>query len=406
MGETTRMAVLQREYGRRTLLRQIRLAGRIPRIELARLTGMSRATVTTITAELLQSGLIEEIPRPEDQDTRRGRPRVDLGIRGAAHALAGAKISQRQLSLVLLDFEGNQLAELETRMPAARQTPADLAGIFCRAVGDLAKLAGMTPDAISGIGLGIAGIVQAAEGFVYWSPSLTERNVGLGEILTRRLNRPVFVDNDANLVAVAEQTFGLGQAHSDFIVVTIESGVGMGLVINGELYRGTRGCGAEFGHTKVHLDGALCRCGQRGCLEAYVADYALLREAMTVQGDDPAAPAATRIEHLLAAARGGDGAARSIVDRAGRMFALGLANLVNIFDPELIILAGEQMQFDHLYADEVIAAIRKSIVQIDKAPPEVVIHKWGNLMWARGAAAYALDKVSDLALADLGESGG
>jgi predicted NBD/HSP70 family sugar kinase len=404
MGTMVRMAVLQREYGRRTLLRQIRLAGQIPRIELANLTGMSRATVTTITAELLQSGLIEEIARPEtDQDTRRGRPRVDLKIRGAAHALAGAKISHRRLSLVLIDFEGEQLAALEIEMPAVRLSPDDLADAIARAVADLAQRAGLTLEAISGVGLGIAGIVQAAEGFVYWSPSLTQRNVSFGDILTRRMGRPAFIDNDANLVAVAEQTFGLGQSHSDFIVVTIESGVGMGLVINGEIYRGTRGCGAEFGHTKVHLDGALCRCGQRGCLEAYVADYALLREAMTVPGDDPAASSAVRLENLLCAARSGDSTARSIVDRAGRMFALGLANLVNIFDPELIILAGEQMQFDHLYADEVIAAIRKSIVQIDKAPPEVVIHKWGNLMWARGAAAYALDKVSELALSELGD---
>ena len=143
-------------------------------------------------------------------------------------------------------------------------------------------------------------------------------------------------------------------------------------------------------------------CGQRGCLEAYVADYALLREAATLPGDDPSALPAARIEALLEAARRGDATARSIVDRSGRMFALGLANLVNIFDPELIILAGERMQFDHLYAEEVIAAMRRSIVQVDKPAPEVVIHKWGNLMWARGAAAHALDNVAELALMALG----
>lgn len=399
------MAVLAREYGRRALLKHIRRAGRIPRIELADQTGISRATVTTITAELLQNGLIEEIDRPGgESDTRRGRPRVDLKIRGAARLVAGVKISNRKLSLVLLDFEGTQLATWETSIERDALPCAGMAEAITRAVAALARTAGRSIRDISGVGVGIAGIVQAAEGVVYWSPSLTERNVDFGAILSRRLERPVFIDNDANLVAVAEKTFGLGQNHSDFIVVTIESGVGMGLVIGGELYRGTRGCGAEFGHTKVHLDGALCRCGQRGCLEAYVADYALLREAMTVPGDDPTAPPAARIEALLSAARTGDATARSIVGRAGRMFALGLANLVNIFDPELIILAGEQMRFDHLYADEVIAAMRNSIVQIDKAPPEVVIHKWGDLMWARGAAAYALDNVSELALAGLDDN--
>lgn len=399
------MAVLQREYGRRRLLNQIRGSGPVPRIELSDLTGISRATVTTITAELLQSGLIEEVPRSQDDtDARRGRPRVDLKICGSARLVAGVKISNRQLSLVLLDFEGTQLGELETEIEKPVHAPDELANILTDAVEQLAQHAGYQLSDISGVGLGIAGVVKADKGFIYWSPSLSERNVEFGRILGQRLGRPAFVDNDANLVAVAEKNFGLGRSHSDFIVVTIESGVGMGLIINGDLYRGTQGCGAEFGHTKVHLDGALCRCGQRGCLEAYVADYALLREAQTMPGAQTDDGANQQIEALLSAARGGDATAKRIVERAGRVFALGLANLVNIFDPELIILAGEQMQFDHLYAETVIQEMRKSIVQVDKSPPEVVIHKWGNLMWAHGAAAYALDNVSDLALEELGEN--
>lgn len=398
------MAVFQREYGRRTLLQHIRRAGCIPRIELAEGTGISRATVTTITAEFLQDGLIEEVARDEaGSDARRGRPRVDLKIRGAARLVVGVKISTRALSLVLMDFEGSKLGALETELMRSVFAPADLATAIRAAVVDLADNAGHHLTDISGIGVGIAGVVQASGGLVHWSPSLTQRNVEFGAMLTDVIGVPAFVDNDANLVAVAEKAFGLGQAHSDFIVVTIESGVGMGLVIGGDLYRGARGCGAEFGHTKVHLDGALCRCGQRGCLEAYVGDYALLREALTIPGTDPGTAPGLRIEALLSAAKTGDVTAKSIVDRAGRMFAMGLANLVNIFDPQLIILAGEQMQFDHLYAEAVIQEMRKSIVQIDKPPPEVVIHKWGNQMWAQGAAAYALDKVSEIALAELGE---
>ncbi len=401
------MAVLQREYGRRTLLRQIRLAGQIPRIELANQTGISRATVTTITAELLRNGLIEEVERVgTGPDSKRGRPRVDLRVRGAAHLVVGVKISSRTMSLVLLNFEGARLAALETDLEVSVFSPADLAITIRDAVSDLAGSVGYDASEISGVGVGIAGVVQATSGFVHWSPSLSSRNVEFGAELSSVLGTPAFVDNDANLVAMAEKTIGLGKSHTDFIVVTMENGVGMGLVIGGELYRGTRGCGAEFGHTKVHLDGAMCRCGQRGCLEAYVGDYALLREAMTMPGADPRAEASASIEALLEAARAGDPMARSIVERAGRMFAMGLANLVNIFDPQLIILAGEQMQFDHLYAESVITEMRKSIVQIDKAPPEVVIHKWGDQMWAHGAAAYALDQVFELALAELGENAG
>lgn len=231
------------------------------------------------------------------------------------------------------------------------------------------------------------------------SPSLTERNQPFQKIAEAEIGCPVFVDNDANVVAMAEMLFGEGRNVQDFIVVTIEAGVGAGIVLGGELYRGTRGSGGEFGHTKVQLDGALCRCGQRGCLEAYVADYALLREAAV--GPTNSHTTARQINELLQAARNGDETAQSIVNRSGRMFSMGLANLINIFDPELIILAGERVQFDHLYADEVLAATRRQSVQIDLPPPEIVIHKWGDLMWARGAGAFAIHGVSDMALQEL-----
>jgi predicted NBD/HSP70 family sugar kinase len=391
----------QREQGRRLLLREIERHGRIPRIDLSEVTGISRATVTTITADLLRDGLISEVPREVDADTRRGRPRVDLKINGAAHMVAGIKVSDTSISLMLLDFEGTQLAELEVPMPKGAKPSAELALLIKAATTSLVALTGKTMADLSGIGVGLAGVVDAQNGTVYWSPSLQDSNINFRDVLSDAIGVPAYLDNDANLVAMAEKSFGLGREHSDFIVVTIESGVGMGIVLNNQIYRGTRGCGAEFGHTKVQLEGAMCRCGQRGCLEAYVADYALVREAESVGLIPPDTPRDLRIETLLAAAKDGTPMAEKIVQRAGRMFALGLANLVNIFDPELIILSGEQMQFDHLFAQEVIEAMRTSIVQIDKPPPDVVIHKWGNLMWARGAAAYALDFVHEMAAKDI-----
>ena len=395
------MSVNQREIGRRKLLGEIRRQQRVPRIDLSELTGISRATVTTITAELLREGLIEEVSSDlGEKDSKRGRPKVDLKIRGAARLIAGAKISHKTISLVLLDFEGTQLAAHEAELEEAVMPTEDMTVVLADLLEVLARKMGLSRADIAGFGLGIAGIVDAPRGFVHWSPSLDSRNVMLGDILGRGLGIPVFIDNDANLVAMAEKSFGLGVGHNDFIVVTIESGVGMGIVINNEIYRGTRGCGAEFGHTKVQLEGALCRCGQRGCLEAYAADYALTREAMMASGE----AAEREVEDILRAAKEGDEMAASIVSRAGRMFAMGLANIVNIFDPERIILAGEQMQSSHLYAEEVIEGMRKLIVQVDKAPPEVVVHKWGNLMWARGAAAYALEKVSENALLEMAEN--
>ncbi|APX10349.1 ROK family transcriptional regulator [Tateyamaria omphalii] len=389
----------QKVESRRLLLREISQHGPVPRIDLAEHTGISRATVTSVTADLLRGGLIEEVPRESRSDeSARGRPRVDLKIAGGAHLIAGLKVSNASISLVLLDFDGVDVMDHECVIPMGRLAPDALAGHIRSGLADLADKAGRRLSDISAVGVGLAGVVDAEHGLVYWSPSLNQRNVPFGDVLREALGVSVYVDNDANLVAMAELTFGLGKSHSDFIVITIESGVGMGMVLGGQLYRGTRGCGAEFGHTKVHLDGALCRCGQRGCLEAYVADYALVREASSVGGMSLTTPTNQAVATVLRAAKNGDPTARTVVDRASKMFAMGLANLVNIFDPELVILAGEQMQFDHLYADTVIEEMRKSIVEIDKPAPEVVVHKWDNLMWARGAAAYALEFVQDTAV--------
>ncbi|MFL4468804.1 ROK family protein [Tateyamaria armeniaca] len=389
----------QKVESRRLLLREISQRGPVPRIDLADRTGISRATVTSITAELLRGGLIEEVPRDSSSDeTPRGRPRVDLKIAGRAHLIAGLKVSDVSISLVLMDFEGADVAFHEHAIAPRRYTPDALADEVYQGLARLSEKAQCALSDISGVGVGLAGIVDAGNGLVYWSPSLDRRNVPFGAVLSERLGIAAYVDNDANLVAMAELTFGIGKNHSDFIVITIESGVGMGMVLGGHLYRGTRGCGAEFGHTKVHLDGALCRCGQRGCLEAYVADYALVREAHSVGNVAQMAPTSKAVTAVLAAAREGDPTARTVIERAGKMFALGLANLVNIFDPELVILAGEQMQFDHLYADAVIEQMRKSIVDIDKPAPDVVVHKWDTFMWARGGAAYALEFVQDTAV--------
>ncbi|MEP3783835.1 ROK family protein [Ascidiaceihabitans sp.] len=396
----------QREQGRRVLLRAIERHGPIPRIDLSQVTGISRATVTTTTADLLREGLIEEVPRQDGAETSRGRPRVDLKLRGNAHCVAGIKVSDTTISVMLSDFVGTELASVDVDLPKGPNAADALADRIANVVQTLAESIGKNLSDLSGVGVGLAGIVDAQNGTVYWSPSLSARNINFRDILSLRMGVPAFLDNDANLVAMAEKSFGLGRGHSDFIVVIIESGVGMGIVLNDQIYRGTRGCGAEFGHTKVQLAGALCRCGQRGCLEAYVADYAMLREAASVGAIDQTLSPTKQFEQLLAAAKAQDPTAETIVARAGHMFALGLANLVNVFDPELIILAGEQMKFDHLYAEEVIAEMRKSIVQIDKAPPEVVIHKWGNQMWASGAAAYALDFVYDMAAKDVREDAG
>ncbi|WP_368484069.1 ROK family protein [Phaeobacter sp. HF9A] len=387
----------QRENGRQQILDVIRTTESIARIDIAKATGMSPATVTSITAELLSAGLIEEVAPDASAESRRGRPRVALRICGKARLIAGIKVSHHLISAVLTDFVGEELASHEMPLSQGRMPVQDLCTQILRTLEIACQKGNLSINDLSGVGVGIAGMVDAERNFVYWSSSLDERNVSLGDALAQVLPCPVFLDNDANLVAKAEHLFGEGRTCENFIVITIEHGVGMGIVIDGKIYRGSRGCGAELGHTKVHLEGALCQCGQRGCLEAYVGDYALLREANLSSGGARHATLAS----LFEAAQNGDAVARSILDRARRMFAMGLANVVNIFDPSKIILAGARLSFDHLYSDKVIEEMRHWVVQVDAPLPEVIVHDWGDLMWAKGAAAYGIEEVTTQTVKEL-----
>ena len=382
---------------RQQVFERVRAAGQIARVQVAKDLGVSPASVTTVTSELIAAGLIEEVSASRDGDQGRGRPAVALGVRANAHFVAGMKLSDREQTAVILDFAGNMIADDSIpRQPGPMRT-SDLLDDLETLLSRVCAKAGIPRGQLSAVGIGVPGFVDFSEGLVLWSSVLIERRVALAAAASNRLGIPVAIDNDANLVAMAELWFGAGRDLSDFAVVTLEHGVGMGFVMNHRLYRGARNVGMEIGHTKVQLDGALCRCGQRGCLEAYLADYALAREATTALnwGHRESQSVSVLLESLFAQAKAGNATARSIFRRAGRYLAVGLANVVNLFDPALIILSGERMRYDYLYAEDTLAEMANLVIPTGRPPTPIEIHAWGDLLWSQGAAALALAHVSD-----------
>ncbi|WP_417628673.1 ROK family protein [Pararhodobacter aggregans] len=387
---------------RQKVFEHVRATGTAARADVSRALGISAGSVTQLTSDLIERGFLRETDdNPRDRrDAGRGRPAVALTVVPESRRVIGIKLSDERHTAVLADFAGTILAEAMLPTPAVRKTLDQIAEETAALVERVLEQAALPRDAISAVGIGISGLVEPIEGTIPWSPLIAGKDLPLRAALNRRLGLPVLIDNDANMLTLAELWFGAGRAMSDFAVVTIEHGVGMGLVVGNRLYRGTRGMGMELGHTKVHLDGALCRCGQRGCLEAYLADYALAREAATALGRNPRAMASAQamLETLFAEAKGGNMAARSIFRRAGRYLAVGLSNVIQLFDPELIILSGERMRYDYLYADEVMAETLELTLNHGRSPCRVETHNWGDMVWARGAAALALGYVTDTAL--------
>ena len=389
---------------RQQVFELVRASGLIPRVQVAKDLGVSPASVTTISSELIEAGLIEEVAAPRDNEAGRGRPAVALGVRAEACLVAGMKLSDREHTAVIVDFAGKLIADdVIPRRPGPMSLPEILDAVETLLTRVCAK-AGVERTALSALGLGVPGFVDCAEGMVFWSSVLAERSVPLAAAASARLGLPTYVDNDANLVALAELWFGAGRSLSDFAVVTIEHGVGMGFVMNHRIYRGAQRVGMELGHMKVQLDGALCRCGQRGCLEAYIADYALAREASTALnwGHKESQPINVLLESLYDHAKAGNATAKSIFRRAGRYLAVGLSNVVNLFDPSLIILSGERMRYDYLYAAETLAEMDNLAINTGRPRPPIEIHAWGDLLWAHGAAALALSEVSEVILSSQG----
>ncbi len=382
------------------VLREVRLRGETSRVDLAEALHLSPATVTAVVGDLLDAELVQETKAAASPG--RGRPRVLLTLNPDARYVAGAKLNDGSLTTAILNFKGEIIAEAAAPFDSQTIDGDTLKAKVDEALDAALAAAGLREDQIDAYGLGVPGFVETETSLCHWSPVLTGGPVDVGGLLRQRLTCPIFVDNDANLVTLAELWFGLGREESNFLVVTVEHGVGLGVVIDGRLYRGARGLGAEFGHTKVQIDGALCRCGQRGCLEAYVADFALRREASAaLQGDVTGLTRAEVLDRLAAEARSGQDIPASIYRRAGRMLGLGLANLVNLFDPALIVLAGERMRNHQLLAQEVEKTLSDNAIVVDRARAPLAVHRWGDGLWARGAGALALDGL--MSMPEIGE---
>lgn len=371
------------------------------RAEITRALDISAGSVTQLTADLIARSFLEEVDDTQ-RETGRGRPPTALRVVPDTRLVLGIKISDETHTAVITDLAGNERGSAtKSTRPHKRSInalTAEIEELLQRAVAD----AGCDRSELAAIGMGLAGLVDHPTGMVAWSPFLSGRDLRLKDELQDHLGLPVYVDNDVNLLTLAELWFGAGRSMSNFVVVTIEQGVGMGLVINNQVYRGARGMGLELGHTKVQLEGALCRCGKRGCLEAYVADYALVREASTAL-DRPLRnlqSPQTTLDALFREAKAGNATALSIFQRAGRYLSLGLSNVVQVFDPELIILSGARMQYDFLYADEVLAEMQSHALDDHRPQSQVQIHTWGDLVWARGATALALSAETDRAMGE------
>lgn len=374
----TGSGTLIRDLNRSAILALIRREGRIARIEIALRLALSPATVTTLTRELVGEGLVEEV---DQAPSNGGRPAILLGLIGdAAHGI-GVKIAADRITAVDVNFTGEPLAFAERPFDASVPDAFDRLG---RILAELVADWSLRDRRLLGIGLGVPGVIDMATGTVD-SPTLGWRAQALGPRLRDHLGLPVLLDNDVNTLAVAERLYGRGTTVEDFVTVTIGRGIGLGIVAGGDLYRGAAGGAGELGHVRIVDDGPTCECGKRGCLEAVVADAALVRTAVAAGVITPEDGIAT----LRDLADDGDQRAREVFDHAGRLLGRAVAGLVNILGPGLILVSGEGSQAWRHYESGFEATLREDTFEPLRNVP-VEVDPWDDAKWARGAASLVL----------------
>lgn len=356
---------LVKRQNRGLVLQALRRGGAMARIDLGRVTGLSLATISSISGQLIAEGLIEPIDVPEfGVRQRRGRPLTLLDLNPRAATVLAVSLSVDGVELVLADFRGRQrhreIIPIITQQADATAFGSQIAGTI-RAF--LARV-GVQPAEVARIGVAIQGVTASDLGAIAWSPAFTARNIAIIRPIEMALGIPVSLGNDANMIAEAL----LGN-EPDFkgttVVLFTGHGVGMALIVDGKVFHGDTGAAAEFGHMNHIPHGALCRCGRRGCIEAYVADYGILRAAHgSPQTDAPrdAVPEQTILD-LEQAAQAGVPAARAAFAQAGEVLGYGIARIIALLNPSRIVITGPGARAMPLFQPALQNAIEDGLVE-------------------------------------------
>lgn len=336
---------LMRRQNRRLLLEALRQNGPLARIELGRHTGLSPASITSISAQLIGDGILHEVeeqPHPV-VPMRRGRPLTQLDINPQSAHVVAVKISIDGVEMALAGSRGAIINRGVSRIATYDADPASFGKAVAGEISKLLSASRVPPRKVARIGVAVQGVADSRAGTIVWSPAFRARNIPVATVLRDELGIACSIANDANMIAEGLIGTGRDRYNGTAAVVFMGYGVGMGLVLNGQVYHGPTGAAAEFGHMNHLPGGPLCRCGRRGCVEAYVADYSILRWA---SGNADSLPPSfsgipeEEMRSLETAARRGEQQAMGAYAKAGEALGYGLARMMALLSPARIVLAG------------------------------------------------------------------
>lgn len=387
---------LIREINRNLILNLIKSHSPISRSDLAHLSGLSPAAISGITGDFITSGLVEE---SGEGTSRGGRRPVLLRLNHRAGFVIGLKLMEDAVTSAVTDLDAQVLHHQVTPLSWSQDHALQkMMPFLIQAIEDTVRASGVDGERMLGIGIGMAGVVDGETGTCRYSPFFDWRDVQIAQPIADYFDLPVYLENDVNTLTIAEKWFGYGHDVDHFAVVTVGRGVGAGLVVNSQIYRGAFGGAGEFGHIPLVPDGPECDCGKRGCLEALASDAAVVRRARVALAQGKETLLAGRgesltIEDVIAGAEAGDPFAQSLLAEAGHWLGVGVATLINLLNPQLVIIGGEGVQAGEWRLQPVRRAIET--LSFDGLAEEValVVEPSGDEVWARGAACVVLGEL-------------
>jgi predicted NBD/HSP70 family sugar kinase len=322
------------------VLRYLRVNAPCSRAEIAAATGLNKATVSSLVADLIDRRLVRETGLTE---RRIGRPATMLVIDGSPYAAIGLEINADYLTAVAIDLGGERLLSWRRSFAGLDSTPgqaaAAIAALAKRAVSRITKEGRQT----LGVTVAVPGLVDG-DGVVRLAPNLAWRDVDLRSALLQGLGNPsypVAVENDANLAVLAEQRYGGYAGTANLIYLTGEVGIGAGIIADGRLLRGDRGYAGEFGHLLIDPGGPVCGCGRRGCLEALAGITALIARTLPDSTHDgKLTDLEPEIEEVVRRAKAQNPAVLKALAEIGRHLGHGISTIANLMNPEVVVLGG------------------------------------------------------------------
>ena len=381
-----------RNRNRGRVLAAVRRGGIASRTDISQITGLSAATVSAITSDFLQEGVLLPPAQPETPATGRGRPKVALVVNPDAAMVCSVYFQLNLISAAMIDYSGAIVCERSVEISTQEITADEIKSVIISCIEAALKSSGRKPSKLRRIALGFQGVADVDGTKVLWTPICEQRDIPIKAWLEEHFGVPAHVANDCDMIAQALNWREPDKYGENFAAVLLAHGVGMGLFLRNRIINGTRSSGVEFGHMTYVPDGALCRCGNSGCIEAYAGDYAISRRA---RGEDETTPPSglldtPDLDAIGAAARGGDKSALAAIETAGAAIGTGLASMYALVDAFPVVFVGRGAAIFDLMEPGIRKALETAPGESDYRQIELDYHPDERPLVREGCAITAL----------------